>query len=148
MFQPAPRFNDPAFRLFLCSLILLCLCGCGEYRSVWHEQKLPSGRSVKVTSLHLVWGAEHDERDPGKDCFAMEYVMADPAGDAKTHEQEVREVFELIRPVSELWGFKSAEVAAFPTADRKGRYDWYLFVREADGKWSFKVESRKVFAND
>ncbi len=141
-------FGFAGLRRVLCSLIFMCLCGCGEYRGVWHEQKLPSGRIVKVTSFNLVWGVEHDERDPGKDCFSMEYVMADPDADAKAHEQEVREVFELIRPVSELWGFKSAEVAGFPTVNRKGRYDWYLFVREADGKWSFKVESRKVFATD
>lgn len=78
----------------------------------------------------------------------MEYVTADPDADAKAHEQEAREVFELIRPVSELWGFKSAEVAGFPTVNRKGRYDWYLFSQAADGKWSFSVEQRKVFATD
>jgi len=142
------RFGPAACRFFLCSLTAFCLCGCGEYRSVWHEQRLSSGRSVKVTALNLVWGVEHDERDTGKDCFSMEYVTADPNADATTHEQEANEVFELIRPVSELWGFKSAEVAGFPTVNRKGRYDFYLFRREADGKWSFTVESRKVFATD
>jgi hypothetical protein len=101
-----------------------------------------------VTSFNLVWGAEHDEHTIGNDCFSMEYVTAEPEADSKSRDQEALEVFELIRPPSELWGFNSAEMASFPTVDRKGHYSLYVFRREADGKWSFTVEPRKVFAND
>ena len=136
----------------LCSLILGMMMvgpiGCGDYQGVWREQKLPSGRSVKVTSFNLVWGAEHDDHALGGDCFSMEYVVAKPEADPRSRAQEAVEVFELMRPASELWGFNSAELAAFPTVARKGHYDLYLFARGADGKWSFTVQPRKVFAND
>jgi len=109
---------------------------------------LPSSKSVKVTSFNLVWGVEHDDRDPRKDCFALEYVTAKPEADPKAREQEALEVFELIRPVSELWGLDIATLAGFPTVDRKGHYDMYVFRRAADGKWSCTVHPSKVFAND
>jgi hypothetical protein len=132
----------------LCGLVLVALCGCGEYHSVWREQRLPSGKSIRVTAFNLVWGADHDDHALGGDCFSMEYVTSSPDADPKSHALEAVEVFELMRPASELWGFKSAELAGFPTVDRKGHYDFYLFVRDAEGKWSFTVEPRKVFAND
>jgi hypothetical protein len=137
-----------AVRSFFGCVLLAALCGCGVYHSPWREQRLPSGRHVKVTSFNLVWGAEHDDHALGGDCFSIEYVTTKPEADPKTRAQEAVEVFELIRPVAELWGFKSAELAGFPTVVRKGHYDFYLFVRGANGEWSFTVEPRKVFAND
>jgi hypothetical protein len=128
--------------------MLFLLCGCGEYQPVWREQVLPSGEHIKVTSFNLVWGADHDEHALGGDCFSMEYVAAKANADPESRAQEAVAVFELMRPVSELWGFRSAELAAFPTAARKGHYELYLFSRGADGKWSFSVQPRKVFASD
>src|SRR6266480_748438 len=89
----------------------------------------PSGRSVKVTSCLLVWGAEHDERFPSNDCFALEFVYTDPDANDEAHEQEAKEVFELIRPVSEQWGFATATVAAFSTIERGRWYDLFIFER-------------------
>jgi hypothetical protein len=57
-------------------------------------------------------------------------------------------MFELIRPVSELWGLKVAEVSAFPTVQRKGKYFIYVFSRGAEGKWRFERKPAKVFVND
>jgi len=37
---------------------------------------------------------------------------------------------------------------AFPTLQRKGRYDLYGFERNADGRWTFTRSDAKVFAND
>ena len=148
MTPPRRKARMAGGRSILCGLMLSVLCGCGDYQPVWREQRLPSGGSVKVTSFNLVWGAEHDDHAIGGDCFSMEYVTARPNDDPKSRAKEAVEVFELIRPASELWGFRSAEVACFPTVNRKGHYDLYLFVREADGKWSFTVQPRKVFAND
>jgi hypothetical protein len=135
-------------RSFLSGVVLIILCGCGDYQPVWRVQRLASGVDVKVKSFNLVWGADHDDHALGGDCFSMEYVTANPEADPKSRAQEAVEVFELMRPVSELWGFKTAELAGFPTVVRKGHYDFYLFVREANGKWSFTVQPRKVFAND
>jgi hypothetical protein len=95
-----------------------------------------------------VWGIEHDERDPGIDSFALEFVSANPQADSKVREQEVSEVFELIRPISEQWGFNTASLAGFPTTQRKGAYDVYLFKRSPDGKWSYERFQAKVFVND
>ena len=124
------------------------LAGCGPSRPVWHDQKLPSGKTIKVTSCLLVWGVEHDERDTSKDSFALEYVSADGQAEVARREAEASEVFELIRPISELWGLRSASIAGFPGVERKGRYDLYLFQRQADGRWSFTRSEQKVFATD
>lgn len=125
------------------------LAGCGEtYRHVWHEETLSSGAKIKVTSFNLVWGAEHDDHALGGDCFSIEYVVSDPGADVQHREAEAALVFELLRPVSEQWAFSSAQMLAFPTLERRGRYDLYLFERQADGHWSSKRTERKVFATD
>jgi hypothetical protein len=129
--------------------VVLVVAGCGgPYRTIWHDQKLPSGKTVKVTSFNLVWGVEHDDRDSSKDCFALEFVSADPQAEPGRREAEATDVFELIRPISEQWGFRRASIAGFPTTERKGRYDLYWFQRQPDGRWSFTRTERKVFAND
>jgi hypothetical protein len=126
-----------------------CLSGCESHsRPLWHDQQLPSGKTVKVTSFNLVWGVEHDERDINKDSFALEYVSANPQAEATRREAEALDVFELVRPISELWGFRSASIAGFPTVERKGRYDVYQFVRQPDGRWSFTRSEMKVYATD
>lgn len=107
---------------------------------------LPSGRIAQITSFHLAWGAEHDQRLPEQDSFALEYVSS--GGDAAAKDQETLEVFELIRPVSELWGFNTASIAAFPRTERKGKYDLYLFSRQGSGDWKFVKQETKVFVND
>ena len=122
--------------------------GCRESRPIWREQSLPSGRTVKVTSLHLVWGVEHDERTPAQDCFALEFVYSRPEVNDEAREREARDVFELIRPASEQWSFKTATLAGFPGLVRKGSYDLFVFNRGDDGRWKMERTPRKVFAND
>lgn len=131
------------------ALALLLLAGCGDTtRTLWHEQKLPSGRSVKITQMVLAWGGEHDRRIAAEDCFALEFVSSRPGADTAEREAEALEVFELVRPLSEQWGFRIASVAGFPTLDRRGRYDLYAFERGADGRWTFRRTEMKVFRND
>ncbi len=135
--------------LFLFAIVLFLLAGCDQvFRPVWHVVTLRSGAVVKVTAMNLVWGVEHDDRDANEDCFAMEFVSEIPASDESARERELSDVFELIRPASETWGFASATVARFPTLDRKGHYDFFLYARAADGSWSYQRTDRKVFAND
>jgi hypothetical protein len=128
--------------------VALLLCGCGEFHPVWRDQKLPSGRAVKVAEFHLAWGAEHDERIPGNDSFDLEYVSSDPDAADEVREKEAKEVFELIRPIAELWEIKNASVAGFRTTTRKGKYDLYVFRRGTDGRWTSEHFARKVYAND
>jgi hypothetical protein len=135
-------------RAFAVLVALPLFAGCGASRPIWHEQALPSGKTIKVTSFHLVWGIEHDERDTGKDCFALEFVYTASAAEPAAKEREALEVFELIRPASELWGFKTAIVSGFPSLERKGRYEIFTFTRAADGRWSIATQSAKVFATD
>ena len=135
--------------LALTAVTLVFLSACGGYsRPLWHDQQLPSGKVVKVTSFHLVWGVEHDERDATKDSFALEYVSVNAQAEPAQREAEAREVFELIRPISEQWGFRMATMAAFPSLERQGRYDLYRFDRQPDGRWSATRSEAKVFAND
>ena len=136
--------------LFVGVVACLLLFSGGEYRPVFHDQILPNGKTVKVTSFNLVWGVDHDprDRDPSKDSFQLEYVTSAPDADQAAQDKECLEVFELMRPISELWRFNHATVNAFPTPQRKGRYHIYGFKRDPDGKWTFDRHEAKVFVND
>jgi hypothetical protein len=138
------------FALLLFGFVLVLAAGCDDhFHTLWHGEKLPSGSMVKVTSFNLVWGIEHDDRSVGQDSFAIEYITASPGADSNRREAEAAEVFAaLVRPASEQWGFHTASLAAFPTFQRKGRYDLYLFQRGSDGTWSYARSDAKVFAND
>ena len=146
--RPHAFSEASSLTIALLGMLALLLGGCGEFRPVWREQTLPSGRVVKVTSCLFTWGVEHDERFPDLDSFALEYVSARPDASDGDREQEAKEVFELIRSTSELWGCKRASVAGFPTLNRKGKYDLFVFERAPDGKWSCTRFPQKVFAND
>jgi hypothetical protein len=135
----------PRLAVLLAVPSLLC---CSAGRPIWHDQLLPSGKTIKVTSFNLTWGVEHDERQADKDCFALEFVSANPTADPAAREREALEVFELIRPAPELWGLKTAVVSGFPSVERKGRYEIFIFTRGSDGRWSVTRQSAKVFAND
>jgi hypothetical protein len=131
--------------------IIVCLFYlAGKETRPFRDQVLHNGKTVKVTSFYLVWGVDHDpeDRDPTKDSFQLEYVTSSPDANQQIRDQECWEVFELIRPVSELWGFDHASVHAFPTTQRKGRYDIYAFKRDPAGSWSFDRHPAKVYAND
>ena len=118
-------------------LLLAVACSCsGGDRPLVREQRLPSGRLVKVVSCLLAWGIEHDERHPGQDSFALEYLSSIPRDPRPDLEREVVEVFELIRPISEQWGLSTAGVTALRTPDRRGTYDVFTFTRSASGAWS------------
>jgi hypothetical protein len=122
--------------LVLVSLVAtFFLVGCSETRPVWRDQKLPSGRQVKVLFTTLGFGAEHDERFPDQDAFMLWYVTTLPEVGPQERELEAREVFELIRPISEQWGFKSATLSAYRTPKRERYYDLFIFKRGDDGKW-------------
>lgn len=122
-------------------LIVLFATGCddGVFHTPWHDEKLASGRAVKVTSLNLVWGSEHDDHTLGKDCFAIQYVESDASADTKSRDAEAAEVFELVRPMSEQWGFREATVAGIPTLEHVGLYDLYWFRRSDNNEWSAKL---------
>jgi len=136
----------------LLSMLLFAGCGDGPFRTPWHAEQLPSGATIKVTAFQLVWGNETghpDEHTMGGDCLSMEYVMAEVAADVSQREAEAQQAFDkLVRAASEQWGFRTAELSAFPRLERKGHYDFYEFQRAADGHWSFKREDRKVFATN
>jgi hypothetical protein len=137
-------------------LATLLFVGCflfllgGETRPVFRDQVLPNGKTAKVTSFNLVWGTDHDpkDRDLSKDSLQLEYVTSSPEADQQVRDQECWEVFALIRPISELWGFNHATINAFPSTQRKGRYQIYVFKRDPTGKWTFDRQPAKVFIND
>lgn len=129
-------------------ITLSSLVACVDTNSIWRDQTLPSGKTIKVASFHLTWGVEHNERYPGNDCFSLEFVSANPKADPKSREKEALEIFELIRPISEQWGLNTASLSGFKTTQRKGGYDLFSFNRGSDGKWSCKLYSAKIFTND
>lgn len=119
-----------------------------DHRPVYREQKLPSGETIKVTSFYLTWGVEHEERLPDRDSFALEYISSRPGMEEAAVDLETIAAFELIRPAAELWGFTTASVAAFPTEQRKGRYNQYTFRRTEGSTWHSEKQQLKVFVND
>lgn len=120
----------------IAAFAFLSACGGGLSQPPVREQRLPSGKVVKVVSCLLAWGAEHDERLPDQDAFALEYVSKTPREPADGLAHEAVEAFELIRPISEQWGFKSASVTVLRNPERMGTYDVFAFTRAADGAWS------------
>jgi len=136
-----------------CIFGVVCILGffllfTSDNTMTYHEQILPSGKTIKVTMCNLVWGVEHSDRFPNQDCFAIEYVMSSPDPNQEAKDQEAMEVFELIRPISEQWKIDKAELLAFPTLKRKGTYYIYALERNPNGKWDYKWHSAKVHVND
>ena len=119
-----------------------------KIRTIFHDQVLPSGKVVKVTMCNFAWGVDHADRHVRDDCFVLEYVSTVAHGDLAAVDRETLETFELIRPISELWGLNVANVSAFPSVQRKGKYFTYVFSRSSDGKWNFERKPAKVFIND
>ena len=135
--------------LLLAAVVVAAFMFLGhDNRPVFRDQILASGKIIKVTSFHLAWGVEHEERRTSDDVFAMEYVSLVGHADQAALDREILEVFELIQPISDQWGFKRAEISSFPTTQRKGRYFIYSFTKTPEGKWTHKRESAKVFVND
>jgi hypothetical protein len=133
----------------LLALVLLGLPACGgPFRTLTHATKLPSGAVVQVMSCDLVWGVEHDERHASDDAFQIEYVSQVPMTRTQELDREAREVFELIRPVSEQWNLPTATVSAFRRAERRGHYDVYLWKRAPSGEWTFQRTPMKVHNTD
>ena len=104
------------------------------------EQRLASGKVVKIVSCLLTWGVEHDERHPDQDAFALEYLASVPREPPQDLEREAVDVFELIRPISEQWGFTTATVTALRSPERTGTYDVFVFTRAAAGMWSHAIQ--------
>lgn len=135
--------------LLLAGVVVAFFClGGPALRTLSHDVALPSGKTLQVTMCTFAWGIDHEDRHAQDDCFLMEYVSTVPHTDPEAVDRETVEAFELIRPVSELWGLKAAQVSAFPKVERKGRYFLYAFTRNPDGAWSFTRKAEKVFIND
>jgi hypothetical protein len=139
------------YSLLALALSLVILSGCGKedgFRTLFHEESLPSGHAVKVTMMALVWGGRpgDDGCTMGGDCFHLEFVSNDPNAELPKRTAEAQQVFELIRPSSEQWGFTNAEVLGFKQIERTGDYDLFLFNRDASGKWSCTNKVASVFA--
>ena len=139
------------YPLLALALALVILSGCGRqegFRTLFHEESLSSGHAVKVTMLALVWGGRpgDDGCTMGSDCFHLEFVSNDPKAELPRRTAEAQEVFELIRPSSEQWGFTNAEVLGFKQLERTGDYDIFAFNRTPDGKWSCKQQNTSVYA--
>jgi hypothetical protein len=127
--------------LVACAFLVACVGEQGAFHAPVREQRLPSGRVVKVVSCLLAWGVEHDERHPDQDAFTLEYLSAVPREPSQGLDREALEVFELIRPISEQWGFSTATVTALRSPERTGTYDIFVFTRSADGRWSHAIQT-------
>lgn len=134
--------------LLLVGILAAFLFVARNDRPIFRDQLLASGKTVQINSFHFVWGVEHDERRKRDDSFALEYVSSVAHEDLAGLDRETLEVFELIRPVSEQWGFQSATISVFPTVQRKGRYYIYTFSREPPGRWTYQRNSAKVYIDD
>ena len=119
-----------------------------QIRAITHDVALPSEKVIKVTACHFAWGVEHEEHHIADDSFVLEYVSTVPHTDLAAVDRETVETFELIRPISELWGLTVASVSAFPSVQRKGKYFMYVFSRNGDGQWNFERKLARVFVND
>jgi hypothetical protein len=138
--------------LFILVGLLPLLSGCerseSPFRTLFHDETLASGKTVKVTMLALVWGGRpgDDGCTMGGDCFHLEFVSNDPKAELPKRTVEAQQVFELIRPSSEQWGFTNAEILGFKQLERTGDYDLFEFDRATNGNWSCTQKTMSVFA--
>jgi hypothetical protein len=146
-------------KYFVFGFLATCLLGVGfmigfslfnenTRDMTFHEQILPSGKSIKITMCDFVWGVEHKDRFANQDCFGLEYIMSTADTNKEVQDREALEVFELIRPISEQWKMNKASLSAFPTLKRKGIYYIYALERNSNGNWDYKRYSAKVHIND
>lgn len=60
----------------LAPIVAVASLGCmgdgGAFQELTREQRLPSGKAVKIVSCQFAWGVEHHERHPTQDGFAVE----------------------------------------------------------------------------
>ena len=117
--------------------LLLFGAGCEEPAGLWRLQRLPSGRLLEVSSAQLVWGDDHGERLASEDCFQLSYVTSEPAASQAARDREAVEAFELIRPLSELWGFDRATLLSYPARRSPRIFDLYAFRRAGNGGWEW-----------
>lgn len=158
LFPRLDTFMKAQLKFFLLGLLTAVLLFVGAFFSlffvagnqsaIFREQRLASGKIIKVTSFLLAWGIEHNERFPEQDSLSLEYVSSMPDADSELIDKEALEVFELVRPISEQWGFKNATLSAFPSTARKGQYYIFSFKQTPNGSWSFQRSTAKVHIND
>ena len=145
-------------KYFLVGFVIALLLGVGgivyffiydaKRPMIYYEQAALSGNKIKLVSFNLSRGMEHGVRYASQDCFYLEYICDFPYAPQEAKDKEALDVFELIRPVSELWRFKTAVLSAYPTTARKGLYDIYTFIQTSDGKWNVDRKTMKVHVND
>jgi len=145
-------------KYFLAGFVIALLLGVGvivcffasdaKRPMTYYEQAALSGSKIKLVSFNLSRGMEHGVRYASQDCFYLEYICDFPYAPQEAKDKEALDVFELIRPVSELWRFKTAVLSAYPTTARKGLYDIYTFIQTSDGKWNVDRKTMKVHVND
>jgi len=114
----------------------------------YYEQAAPSGGKIKLVSFNLSRGMEHGVRYASQDCFYMEYICDVPQASQESKDKEALAVFDLIRPVSEQWGFKTAVLSAYLTTSRKGPFDDYRFTQKSDGTWHVDRHAMNVHLNE
>jgi hypothetical protein len=134
--------------LALAALFFILFRTNDVFHPLFHEESLSSGQKVKVTMMALVWGGRpgEDGCTMGGDCFHLEFVSNDPNAELPKRTAEAQQVFELIRPPSEQWGFTNAEVLGFKQLERTGDYDLFEFDQGTNGNWSCTQKTMSVFA--
>jgi hypothetical protein len=144
----------PWIKHFLLGFLFACVLGIGgsiafslfydDRDMTFHEHKMPSGRSIKITMCDFLYGVEHNDRYEDQDCFRIDYIMSSPHVAREDQDREALEVFELIRPISEGWTLHKAQVFAFPALRRKGTFYVYSFTQRPDGQWDFRRDSTRT----
>lgn len=115
------------------ALLLGCEFPGGTGPTLVRQQRLQSGKTVSITGVNLTFGARDNV---GNDSFRVEYTCSNPQGSQQDLNTEASEVFDLIRPISEQWGLKTASLEAFPTEKHTGKFTAYHFKRQANGQWA------------
>ena len=123
---------------------IFALLGCGEVTSAFprtmRNQILPNGNHIILVDVNFLFSG----RNTGNDSFSIQYIENNQNSDAQTKLEEAKEVFELIRPTSELWGLNEAEIMAFPNLKIRNKAITYRFKRTNDGKWSVERSNATI----
>ena len=129
-------------RIVLCLLLLLSACKADAPPRTSKVVELPSGKSVRVYSIQRITFGDNSHPPS----LLLRYETQHPVQDSSELRDEVREVWELLRPMADKAGDAYAMVKANEpirgvVAQTQGFT--YGFIKAEDGKWQMREPKSK-----
>lgn len=122
-------------------LVLLCIlglvCACGPEARKTTEQKLPSGKTMKVIGIGTMHFGE------GEPALTLQYETGSDIEDIDALRREAEEIWPVFRVNVEKDGKSNALITASAAPERTGLFSYetrnfnFVITKRPDGTWNF-----------